>query len=235
MAISVTLNRISARELEQLHEVAQQAGAHIETNILSRSLSFLKDADYDSLWPTTADVPLISNFVRDTLKRPTYEVDYIAKYYNHTPLDEPPCVLGYTQVFVMSNGDVLTGCYPLKPVGNILRDSLETILASDAYISQARSHGPPRMPRLHLRRRDVPSRAKSYLQRLLRTQPPETPESRRGELFRLIAATWLAGIVRPHEFRQNSARTNRNCGWASGNSAGQFKRGRRERHSIPTA
>jgi hypothetical protein len=28
-------------------------------------------------------------------------------------------------VFVISNGDVLTGCYPLKPVGNILKDSLE--------------------------------------------------------------------------------------------------------------
>jgi MoaA/NifB/PqqE/SkfB family radical SAM enzyme len=137
VAISVTLNRISARELEQLDEVARQAGAHIETNILSRSLSFLKDADYDSMWPTTADVPVISNFVRDTLKRPAYEVDYITKYYSHAPLDEPPCVLGYTQVFVLSNGDVLTGCYPLKPVGNILRDSLATILASEAYVRQA--------------------------------------------------------------------------------------------------
>ena len=136
VAISVTLNRISARELEQLDEVARDAGAHIETNILSRSLSFLKDADYDSMWPTSSDVPLISNFVRDTLKRPTYEVDYITKYYGHAPLDEPPCVLGYTQVFVLSNGDVQTGCYPLKPVGNILRDSLETILASDAYVRQ---------------------------------------------------------------------------------------------------
>jgi len=29
------------------------------------------------------------------------------------------------QVFVISNGDVLTGCYPFKPVGNILKDSLE--------------------------------------------------------------------------------------------------------------
>jgi hypothetical protein len=29
------------------------------------------------------------------------------------------------QVFVISNGDVLTGCYPLKPVGNVLKDSLE--------------------------------------------------------------------------------------------------------------
>lgn len=137
VAISVTLNRISARELEQLDEVARDAGAHIETNILSRSLSFLKDADYDSMWPATADVPVISNFVRDTLKRPAYEVDYITKYYSHAQLDEPSCVLGYTQVFVMSNGDVQTGCYPLKPVGNILRDSLATILASDAYVRQA--------------------------------------------------------------------------------------------------
>jgi hypothetical protein len=39
-------------------------------------------------------------------------------------------------VFVLSNGDVLTGCYPLKPVGNILRDSLATILASEAYSRQ---------------------------------------------------------------------------------------------------
>jgi hypothetical protein len=31
----------------------------------------------------------------------------------------------------------LTGGEPLKPVGNILRDSLETILASDAYYRQA--------------------------------------------------------------------------------------------------
>jgi MoaA/NifB/PqqE/SkfB family radical SAM enzyme len=136
VAISVTLNRISARELEQLDEVARQAGAHIETNILSRSLSFLKDADYDSMWPTTSDVPVISDFVRDTLKRPAYEVDYITKYYSHAPLEEPPCVLGYTQVFVLSNGDVLTGCYPLKPVGNILRDSLEAILDSEAYRRQ---------------------------------------------------------------------------------------------------
>ena len=29
------------------------------------------------------------------------------------------------QVFVISNGEVLTGCYPLQPLGNILKDSLE--------------------------------------------------------------------------------------------------------------
>jgi MoaA/NifB/PqqE/SkfB family radical SAM enzyme len=136
-AISITLNRISAGELEELNRVAQAAGAHLETNILSKSLFFLKDADYDVMWPRRDDVPVITNFVRDTLKRPAYEVDYITRYYNREPLEEPPCVLGFTQVFVMSNGDVLTGCYPLKAVGNILRESLGQILDSEECVKQA--------------------------------------------------------------------------------------------------
>jgi MoaA/NifB/PqqE/SkfB family radical SAM enzyme len=139
VAISVTLNRISAAELGTLADVAHSVGARVEINILSRSLTFLKNADLDSLWPEGSDVVEIAKFVRDKLKRPGYEVDYITRYYNNEPLDEPACVLGYLQVFVLSNGDVLTGCYPLKPVGNILKDSLENILASDAYASQAQA------------------------------------------------------------------------------------------------
>jgi MoaA/NifB/PqqE/SkfB family radical SAM enzyme len=136
VAISVTLNRISAAELGKLADVARGLGAEVEINILSRSLSFLKDADLASMWPERGDAAEIVKFVRDNLKRPAYEVDYISQYYNNESIEEPPCVLGYLQVFVLSNGDVLTGCYPLKPVGNILRDSLATILASEAYSRQ---------------------------------------------------------------------------------------------------
>src|SRR6267143_6927717 len=136
LAISVTLNRLSADELEKLADLAHSLGADIEFNILSRSLSFLKDADLNSMWPRGGDVPKIAKFARDTLKRPAYETDYITRYYNNETLAEPPCVLGYLQVFVMSNGDVLTGCYPLNPVGNILKDSLASVLASEAYSRQ---------------------------------------------------------------------------------------------------
>jgi MoaA/NifB/PqqE/SkfB family radical SAM enzyme len=136
VAISITLNRMSAPELRKLADVAHELGASVEVNILSRSLFFLKNGDIDPLWPEGSDVTEIERFLRDTLKRPAHEVDYTVRYYNHQPLDEPPCVLGYLQVFVLSNGDVLTGCYPLKPVGNILRDSLENILASEAYARQ---------------------------------------------------------------------------------------------------
>lgn len=137
LALSVTLNRISASELEGLSEAAQKVGARMETNILSKSLYFFEHADIDAMWPQHDEVPQIANFLRDTVKRPEYEVDYVRQYYNHEKLDEPPCVLGFLQVFVLSNGDVLTGCYLLKPVGNILRDSLASLLASEAYIKQS--------------------------------------------------------------------------------------------------
>ena len=136
VAISVTMNRISVGELEKLAEVAQTVSAEIEVNILSRNLFFFKDADIDSMWPGQSEVAKIAKFLRDTLKRPAYEVDYITQYYRNEIAAEPACVLGYLQVFVLSNGDVLTGCYPLKPVGNILRESLETMLASEAYAEQ---------------------------------------------------------------------------------------------------
>lgn len=137
VVLSVTLNRLSARELKKLAEVARGVGGKIEYNILSQSLSFLKDADVASMWPQKPEVEEIKRFLQEDLKRPAYEVDYVEQYYSKKLTSEPACVLGYLQVFVLSNGDVLTGCYPLEPVGNILKDKLETILASDAYRQQA--------------------------------------------------------------------------------------------------
>ena len=135
LAISVTLNKMSAGELDELAQRAAAVGAHLEFNILSTSLSFLKDADLTSMWPDREEVRQIGTFLHD--RRPAFEVDYITRYYNRENLSEPPCVLGYLQVFVMSNGDVLTGCYPLPPVGNILREKLAPILQSEAYRRQA--------------------------------------------------------------------------------------------------
>lgn len=137
VVLSVTLNRLSTAELKGLAAAASEVGAKLEFNILSRSLYFLAGADLDAMWPSKSDVVEIANFLRGTLHRPEYEIDYITRYYNRENLAEPPCVLGYLQVFVLSNGDVLTGCYPLKPVGNILQNDLAAVLASDAYMRQA--------------------------------------------------------------------------------------------------
>lgn len=139
VSLAITLNRISASELGTLADVARDLGAGIDLNILSRSLFFLRDADIATMWPERKDVLVIADFLRNRVKRPVFEVDYVTQYYNNEKVAEPPCVLGYLQVFVLSNGDVLTGCYPLKPVGNILRNSLADILASEEYSVQSRA------------------------------------------------------------------------------------------------
>jgi MoaA/NifB/PqqE/SkfB family radical SAM enzyme len=100
-------------------------------------LFFLQNADIAAMWPDRSNLADIGKFLRDIVKRPAFEVDYIRKYYSNETIDEPPCVLGYLQVFVLSNGDVLTGCYPLPPVGNILKSSLREVLESEAYSRQA--------------------------------------------------------------------------------------------------
>jgi MoaA/NifB/PqqE/SkfB family radical SAM enzyme len=130
------LNRISAKELGKLAEVAHGVGAEVQYNVLSQSIYFIKDADMDSMWPEGGDIKEIAKFLRQDLKRPEYEVEYVTKYFKRQLVAEPPCILGYLQMFVLSNGDVMTGCYPLQPVGNILKDKLETILASEDYVRQ---------------------------------------------------------------------------------------------------
>jgi len=137
IVLSVTLNKASAAELTELSSIASGLNAGIEYNILSQNLFFFQNADIAPLWPEGEDIDKIGKFLQDELQRPAYEVDYVTSYYARRNPPEPPCVLGFLQVFVLSNGDVLTGCYPLKPVGNILQTSLADVLKSDAYRHQA--------------------------------------------------------------------------------------------------
>lgn len=131
--IVATLNGRSAGELEGLADEAGKVGAGFAFNILDDRSYFLRHTSTSDLWPGKAEIAKIVTFLRHKLKRPAYEIDYIYKYFSRENLEEPPCVLGFLEVFVVSNGDVLTGCYVLKPVGNVLRENFEELIGSDRY------------------------------------------------------------------------------------------------------
>ena len=131
--VVATLNARSAGELEALADEAKRAGAGFAYNILDDRSYFLRHTATSDLWPNQTDVNDIVRFLRDKLKRPAYELDYIFKYFNRETLEEPPCVLGFIELFVVSNGDVLAGCYVLKPVGNVLREDLRELVSSERY------------------------------------------------------------------------------------------------------
>jgi len=131
--VVATLNGRSARELEALADEAKSVGAGFSFNVLDDRSYFLRHTSSSDLWPHPSDITKIISFLRDKLKRPAYEIQYIYKYFCREPLEEPPCILGFIEIFVVSNGDVLAGCYVLKPLGNVLRDHLETLVSSDRY------------------------------------------------------------------------------------------------------
>ncbi len=131
--IVATLNGRSAGELEGLADEAKREGAGFAFNLLDDRSYFLRHTSTSDLWPDKAEVASIMRFLRDKIKRPAYELDYIFKYFSRETLDEPPCVLGFIELFVVSNGDVLAGCYVLKPVGNVLREDLAELVGSERY------------------------------------------------------------------------------------------------------
>lgn len=131
--IVATLNGRSAGELEGLADEAKKAGATFSFNILDDRSYFLRHTATSDLWPNKTEIAKITTFLRDKLKRPAYELDYIYKYFSRENIDEPPCVLGFIELFVVSNGDVLAGCYVLKPLGNVLHENLEDLISSKRY------------------------------------------------------------------------------------------------------
>jgi MoaA/NifB/PqqE/SkfB family radical SAM enzyme len=131
--VVATLNGRSAGELEELADETRRAGASFAFNILDDRSYFLRHTSTSDLWPNKTETAKIVRFLRDKLKRPAYELDYILKYFTREALDEPPCVLGFIEMFVVSNGDVLAGCYVLKPLGNVLREDLGELVSSARY------------------------------------------------------------------------------------------------------
>jgi len=131
--VVATLNGRSAGELEALADESRKAGAGFAFNILDDRSYFLRHTSTSDLWPNQTETSQIVSFLRDKLKRPAYELDYIYKYFSREALEEPPCVLGFIELFVVSNGDVLAGCYVLKPVGNVLREDLRELVSCKRY------------------------------------------------------------------------------------------------------
>ncbi len=131
--IVATLNGRSAGELEGLADEAHKVGAGFTYNILDDRSYFLRHTSTSDLWPGKEEIAQIMTFLREKMRRPAYELDYIYKYFSRENPEEPPCVLGFLEVFVVSNGDVLAGCYVLKPVGNVLREDFGELIASDRY------------------------------------------------------------------------------------------------------
>ncbi len=135
--ISCTLTQPGVAHLEALIDLAQSNNWAFSYNLLNNMISKFEKTDL-SCWPNKESLDDMLEILERKVRLPRFELDYIKKHYEQGASrvydgDEPPCILGYLQLYIVSNGDVLSGCYGLPPVGNILDKDLEEILGSENY------------------------------------------------------------------------------------------------------
>jgi MoaA/NifB/PqqE/SkfB family radical SAM enzyme len=137
--IAMTLNQVGAQDLETLIDLVRAMNGYLACNLPDNRLYFLQDADLAGLWPDHETSEQIVRTLARRLRRQfsAYELEYIRRYLRlGTPSlrdSNPACVLGYTTIYVASNGDVRAGCYVLPPLGNILKADIADILNSPEY------------------------------------------------------------------------------------------------------
>lgn len=143
--IAMTLNQLGAGDLGTLIDHAERLGGYLACNLPDNRLYFLGGADLDDLWPDddTAKgmTETLASRLPDQFTR--YELDYIRRYLRSGgpgfKAANPPCVLGYTTVYIGSDGSVRSGCYVLPPLGNVLERDIAEILADPAYAERAQA------------------------------------------------------------------------------------------------
>jgi MoaA/NifB/PqqE/SkfB family radical SAM enzyme len=143
--IAMTLNQLGAGDLDVLIDHVERLGGYLSCNLPDNRLYFLQGADLEDLWPdghaATAMVDTLA--ARLGAQFASYELDYIRRYLRPAApglgIGNPPCVLGYTTVYIGSDGEVRSGCYVLPPLGNVLEHDIGKILAEPAYRDRARA------------------------------------------------------------------------------------------------
>src|SRR5262249_48206556 len=132
-------NQVGAGDLETLLDHVERFGGYLACNLPDNRLYFLHDAALAGLWPDEETTERILDILRRRIgtQFTDYELDYVRRYLRAgTPeLREttPPCVLGYTTVYIASDGSVRSGCYVLPPMGNVLEQDIGDIIDSPAY------------------------------------------------------------------------------------------------------
>jgi MoaA/NifB/PqqE/SkfB family radical SAM enzyme len=143
--IAMTLNQLGAGDLDALIDHVERLGGYLACNLPDNRLYFLGDANLDGLWPDdqTADAMAATLEARLGPQFTSYELDYIRRYLRSGGPGfkeaNPPCVLGYTTVYIGSDGTVRSGCYVLPPLGNVLERDIAEILAEPAYRDRAQA------------------------------------------------------------------------------------------------
>lgn len=124
-------------DIDKMIELCKQRGYGFDVNLLDSSPYFFDNEEVvksiNSLKPTQEQVEkVITSMKKHNLLNYNIEKN-IREFTKNNKFCFKHCMLGYFGIYIASNGDVRTGCYTYKPIGNILNSSVSDLLQSEAY------------------------------------------------------------------------------------------------------
>lgn len=134
-------NRL-ARGIDRLLSLCKQHAWSFDLVLPSFDLPFAKGTrcaeGLDELWPSATEARYILDAVHQAGHISSALVNGAYGYLVHQEYPQRCCVMGYANLHVRANGDLLSGCYELEPLGNVLERTIESILDSPAYRERLR-------------------------------------------------------------------------------------------------
>jgi MoaA/NifB/PqqE/SkfB family radical SAM enzyme len=142
--VNTTLMKYNIHEIQKLIEICYNLDVEWNFNLLNNNLYFFTSID-------------ISDLKIDDEKSVDMAIDYLIKIkkssnivsVSHDQIEyarnylkgidsKPSCVVEYSTVYIGSRGDMYSGCWALKPLGNLLEKNIRDIIKSGKYKKRAR-------------------------------------------------------------------------------------------------
>lgn len=140
--ISTTLMRINIHQIERIIEMCNQLNVRMFLNLLDTSPYFFSGVDVRNL---TIKCQKELNSIIDklhkmkdryphVLNQPHISLEYARRYFSNPRQEDIPCSMGYHSIYIGAHGEVYSGCWVLKPIGNLRDNKLDEILCSRRYV-----------------------------------------------------------------------------------------------------
>lgn len=138
--VSTTLTKFNLSEIPKIIQMCINYNIRLYLNLLDTNPYFLADGagdlvirDLKKLYKLVDELHKIKRKYPKVLSHSHVALEYIRKYFKDPKREDIPCYLGYHFIYIGSHGEVYSGCWVLKPLGNLRDKSLREIITSEKY------------------------------------------------------------------------------------------------------